>query len=74
MSLKDNSFSFPVLASQLSRQGIEYLIQMEDNPAMFWSNEFGWTDIESADGFSQEEMESLRLPIDGKWFQVVHNA
>ena len=74
MSLKDNNFSFPMMASQFARQGIEYLIQREDNSAMFWSNEYGWTDIESADSFSIEEIESLRLPMQGKWFQVNHNV
>jgi hypothetical protein len=34
----------------------------------FWSNEWGWTDVQSADFFSEEEKQNIHyLPIAGIW-------
>lgn len=69
MSLKDTDFSFPTIVSQFARaRGDEYLIQSKDDPSLYWSNEYGWTDKELAEGFTKEESEFLNLPIDGVWY------
>lgn len=33
----------------------------------FWSNTDGWVDIGSAERFTQEETQTLNLPIGGSW-------
>lgn len=39
---------------------------LEDGP-LYWSEESGWVDLESADTFSDREKESLSQPIGGEW-------
>tara|TARA_Y100000034_G_scaffold127663_1_gene180914 strand:- start:1019 stop:1420 length:402 start_codon:yes stop_codon:yes gene_type:complete len=34
---------------------------------LYWSNEDGWVDYDSADQFSQEERDKLNLPMNGEW-------
>jgi hypothetical protein len=36
----------------------------------FWSNEWGWTDVQSADLFSADEKKTLNLPVDGMWITI----
>lgn len=36
----------------------------------YWSNEFGWTWVESADTFSDDEQKTVNLPIGGQWEKV----
>lgn len=47
-----------------------YVIQNINDPTMFWSNESGWTDIDSADSFTLAERLRLNLPVDGQWLQL----
>jgi hypothetical protein len=37
---------------------------------LFWSNEDGWVDKDSATKFSTYERQMLRLPLDGKWVEA----
>jgi hypothetical protein len=46
-----------------------YLIKHKKQ-MMFWSNEWGWTDVQSADFFSAGEREGLSLPTDGVWIST----
>ena len=43
--------------------------EMDDSTwsALYWSNEWGWTTIEEADKFTEEEAASLTLPLGGEW-------
>jgi len=43
--------------------------EMDDSTwsALYWSNEWGWTTIEEADKFTEEEAATLTLPIGGEW-------
>lgn len=34
---------------------------------LYWSNEWGWTSIEEAEKFTEEEAASFRLPLGGEW-------
>jgi len=34
---------------------------------LFWSNNDGWVDKDSADRFTEEQKENLNLPDGGKW-------
>ena len=34
---------------------------------LYWSNEWGWTGIEEADRFTEEEASALVLPVGGQW-------
>ena len=34
---------------------------------LYWSNEWGWTGIEEADQFTEEEAAELNLPVGGDW-------
>lgn len=43
----------------------------EDGSCLFWSNELGWVDKESADVFSLEERMTLELPVGGAWINVL---
>ena len=38
---------------------------------LYWSNNVGWTYRDFADVFSDAEHESVLLPIDGVWEEVV---
>lgn len=38
--------------------------------SLYWSNEFGWTWKDQSDTFTNEEKESLLLPIGGVWEEV----
>jgi len=55
------------------RYKIKYLIQNvldtcdEDGYPLYWSNEFGWTKLTSADWY---ETKFHELPMDGKWVEV----
>lgn len=46
-----------------------YIIVSKTEPELAWSNTYGWCD-ETFDTFTQEERETLNLPIDGEWLQV----
>ena len=49
-----------------------WIIRNQDDHDLCWSNEQGWVE-ETYDTFSDEERESLNLPIDGEWEQVPWN-
>lgn len=46
---------------------IKHVIKHKDLDDIFWSNETGWTDYESATLFSTEERESFTPPLGGIW-------
>ncbi len=43
-----------------------YVIKMVDDES-YWSNEFGWSDLETCDIFTEEEKTNLNLPLHGEW-------
>lgn len=44
-----------------------YVINNRSDSSQWWSNEFGWVDLDSADLFSIDEQRHLHLPMDGYW-------
>jgi hypothetical protein len=51
---------------------MEYLIRSLDiveeaGEHLFWSCKYGWVDVYTADTFSQQEKDTLALPIAGEW-------
>lgn len=49
-------------------KGLLYCIRCINDPDLFWSNEWGWVDIEGGiDTFTKEETKELNLPIEGEW-------
>ncbi len=47
-----------------------YVIINRKSHRDFWSNELGWTTLKAATRFSEDEMETLNLPIDGIWTEL----
>ena len=47
-----------------------FFIINEKNKNLFWNNEHGWVDFDSADSFSVEESRSLNLPDEGEWISA----
>jgi hypothetical protein len=39
---------------------------------LYWSNEWGWTTMEEADKFTEEQAASLTLPIGGEWIYQIN--
>lgn len=39
----------------------------DDGNSLYWSNDIGWVDRSSATEFTEAQMASLNLPIDGQW-------
>ena len=44
-----------------------YIIQNKNDEELYWSNQWGWCDIDEADRFSEDEKNTLNLPLEGKW-------
>lgn len=62
------TLAFPVQTS--ARGGtMAWIIVSDDDAEMCWSNTDGWT-AENYDTFSDDEKETLDLPIGGHWVQV----
>ena len=40
---------------------------IENSNGLYWSNTYGWTDLDDADLFRYEEHMILMPPIGGKW-------
>ena len=47
-----------------------WIIVNRNDETLCWSNQHGWTD-ELYDTFSDEERETLNLPLEGEWRQVL---
>jgi hypothetical protein len=47
-----------------------YVIGSKVEENVFWSNEFGWADLDSAERFTIEEKQELNLPMDGYWIHM----
>ena len=47
--------------------------EMDDDTwsELYWSREWGWTTMEEADKFTEEEAASLTLPIGGEWIYQI---
>lgn len=45
----------------------EYIIQNTQDKELFWNNENGYGDKDSATRFTEEEYNSFQLPVEGKW-------
>lgn len=45
------------------------IINEADND-LFWSNDFGWVGTPTFDLFTRKEMETLFLPLEGRWVQM----
>lgn len=48
---------------------MHWIIRNVDDPELCWSNEDGWV-TETYDTFTDEEKNTLRLPIGGAWEMV----
>jgi hypothetical protein len=48
-----------------------YVIQNENDFSLLWSNTHGWIDDDDFDVFTLQESETLTLPIEGRWIQLV---
>lgn len=46
-----------------------WIIENKTDRALAWSNTYGWCD-ETFDTFTDEERETLNLPLEGEWVQV----
>lgn len=44
-----------------------FRIRSKKDYSLWWSNEAGWVDFDSASVFSKEESTKLNLPTNGKW-------
>lgn len=44
-----------------------WIIQSIDNPNDYWSNIYGWVDLELAAGFNDR---NSNLPVGGQWVQA----
>ena len=44
-----------------------YLIAQKPNRDLWWSNEDGWVDFDSADQFTEEDVYYANLPLEGEW-------
>jgi len=51
---------------------IRSINDMDDNTweALYWSGEWGWTGIDDADTFTEEEAATLNLPVGGQWIYM----
>ena len=47
-----------------------YAIYNKNDDQLFWNNELGWVDTSLETKFSQEERDTLNLPIEGVWYQI----
>ena len=47
-----------------------FVIQSDDDPYDFWSNEDGWVYFGAHSTFKEKDTEKLRLPDGGSWVQV----
>ena len=50
-----------------------WLIKAKDGyftEELYWCNDLGYVDRDSATHFTDEEMASLRLPLEGEWVSV----
>jgi len=50
-----------------------YRIQSRAQSGLYWSNSLGWTTIEEADTFDDDDKETSALPIGGKWVLIDPN-
>jgi len=48
---------------------MNWIISNKNDPKFCWSNTFGWCS-ETYDSFTQQEKDTLNLPIDGVWESV----
>ena len=48
-----------------------YAIRNMHNDQLFWSDRFGWVESPAEDLFTQQERDSLNLPIYGVWVKVL---
>lgn len=46
-----------------------YVIISYHDSLLFWSNDNGWGQV--ADIFSQDERDTLNLPLDGEWREII---
>lgn len=46
----------------------------ETGEPLYWHNEDGWVEIESANSFSEEETEWMNLPAGGRWVEYNDNG
>lgn len=47
-----------------------YAIYHKKDQNLAWSNEFGWVDTQTFDIFTEEEKQTISLPIEGEWRKV----
>lgn len=61
--------AFLALWAFIRRKNMAWVIANKQDPEVCWSNAYGWCDT-TYDTFSDEEKETLNLPIDGEWEEV----
>jgi hypothetical protein len=49
---------------------IMWIIQHKDDPELYWSNQDGFGDLDSATEFSDKEKQTLRCVVEGRWVRV----
>jgi hypothetical protein len=42
----------------------------ESDEELYWSNGIGWSDLASAERFTKQDKQELRLPMDGEWVSM----
>ena len=47
-----------------------FIIGCINDDTLYWSNETGWVDLDSADRFNDKERRSLNLPMEGYWIPL----
>jgi hypothetical protein len=46
---------------------VNWVIQNINEPELFWNNNYGWTDLELAQEFTEQDRLRLNLPFGGEW-------
>ena len=47
------------------------LVTEDKDEPLYWNNEMGWGDWLSATVFTQDEKNTLHLPVDGAWKRIL---
>jgi hypothetical protein len=48
----------------------KFIIQNKNEYDLFWNNEYGWVDFDTADIFHKDDVKTFNLPIEGKLMSV----
>lgn len=61
-----------LVGNEPEHQEKQYVVGCTDIEAenLYWSNDMGWVNLSGATIFSEEEVRTLRLPMDGEWIDL----